>query len=559
MGNTDPLPAQPVRKRLAMADSNDTPPSKPAGLGRILSRRQVMAEASAPGAPAHKATAHGHGTTPLQRIFSHAHSPDALLHAFAQGMSSLPGELGDLGRLLHSACDRQEWERYGRLLRQLIDKYIRTIELEPAPGGNSEAERLRDMLRNTLGAVLSSLLQQAPELEAQARRMGDELHGWQSGQSLEPVEQHLRELCHQVGVRNDVLHEQHDLLLNLFDLLLQNIAELVDGGSWLHGQIGNVRQVLAGPLDRTSLERTRNDLRAVIYRQGVLRQGIEESKEAMKELMVDFVEQVEGMASETGDYHDRIASYAVAVRQARSLADLGQLLQNVLQDTARVQAQALRARDRLASARAEALAAEQRVQQLERELEEAGSQLRTDPLTGAMNRRGLQELLADARSRCSASPCWTWTISARPTPTMATPAATMHCATWWPPRRRGWAARARSHAWAVTSSCWSCPAWPRSRPTRSCAGCRKRWPIARSCTTASACTCASAPASRNGVPTNRPRPSCSGPTARSTPPSRPAATGSATPTEPATGIDRGRAAPSMRPGRPAGPPRHPPT
>jgi len=388
-----------------MADSTDTPPPKPAGLGRILSRRQAVAETPASAAAAPAAPAHGHGAAPLQRIFSQAHAPEALLHAFAQGMSSLPGELGDLGRLLHSACDRQEWERYGRLLRQLIDKYIRTIELEPAPAGNSEAERLRDMLRNTLGAVLSSLLQQAPELETQARRMGEELRGWRSGQPLEPVEQHLRELCHQVGVRNDVLHEQHDLLLNLFDLLLQNIAELIDGGSWLHGQIDNVRQVLAGPLDRTSLERTRNDLREVIYRQGVLRQGLEESREAMKELMVDFVEQVEGMASETGEYHDRIASYAIAVRQARSLADLGQLLQNVLQDTARVQAQALRARDRLASARAEAVAAEQRVQQLERALEEAGSQLRTDPLTGALNRRGLQELLAgamgDAQARLS--------------------------------------------------------------------------------------------------------------------------------------------------------------
>ena len=31
-----------------MADSNDTPPSKPAGLGRILSRRQVMAEVHSP-------------------------------------------------------------------------------------------------------------------------------------------------------------------------------------------------------------------------------------------------------------------------------------------------------------------------------------------------------------------------------------------------------------------------------------------------------------------------------------------------------------------------------
>ncbi|WP_282277244.1 GGDEF domain-containing protein [Stenotrophomonas sp. PS02297] len=383
-----------------MADSTDTPPPKPAGLGRILSRRQSMAEPTAPAAPA--PASHGHGAAPLQRMFAQAHAPEALLHAFAQGMSSLPGELGDLGRLLQSAYERQEWERYGRLLRQLIDKYIRTIELEPAHGGNGEAERLRDMLRNTLGAVLSSLLQQAPELETQARRMGEELRGWRSGQSLEPVEQHLRELCHQVGVRNDVLHEQHDLLLNLFDLLLQNIAELIDGGSWLHGQIGNVRQMLAGPLDRTSLERTRNDLREVIYRQGVLKQGIDESKAAMRDLMVDFVEQVDGMASQTGEYHDRIASYAVAVRQARSLADLGQLLQSVLQDTARLQSQALRARDRLSSARAEALAAEQRVQQLERELEEAGSQLRTDPLTGALNRRGLQELLADAMGAAQA-------------------------------------------------------------------------------------------------------------------------------------------------------------
>ncbi len=36
------------------------------------------------------------------------------------------------------------------------------------------------------------------------------------------------------------------------------------------------------------------------------------------------------------------------------------------------------------------------MQQLERELEEAGSQLRTDPLTGALNRRGLQDVLAEA-------------------------------------------------------------------------------------------------------------------------------------------------------------------
>lgn len=376
-----------------MADSpDDSSTSRSSGLGRILSRRSAPQAAAAVEVVANG----GGGMAMLQRLFIGANAPESVLAAFAQGMCTLPGELGDMGQRLHSAHAEQDWERYGRLLRQLIDKYIRTVELEASHTRNSQAEQLRDMLRDTLGAVLASLMQQSPELEQQAQRMGEELRSWRSGQPLQPVAIHLRELCHQVGVRSSSLQEQRDLLLNLFDMLLENISELLDGDSWLQGQIRSIRQLLAGPLDANSLEQTRNDLREVIYRQGLLREGIDQSKQAMKDLMVDFVQQVDGMATETGEYHDRIASYAIAVRQARSIADLNHLLQDVLQDTARVQEQAARARDHLANARAEAKAAELRVQQLERELEEVGSQLRTDPLTGALNRRGLDAELAAA-------------------------------------------------------------------------------------------------------------------------------------------------------------------
>ncbi|KRG42223.1 diguanylate cyclase [Stenotrophomonas pictorum JCM 9942] len=374
-----------------MADSTETPLPRGAGLGRILSRRQAASAEPAVNSP--RPAEGAQGMAQLQLLFAAAREPEALLHAFAQGMATLPGELGDMGQRLHSAQAERDWERYGRLLRQLIDKYIRTVELDTPASANGDAAKLRDLLRNTLDAVLAGLLVQAPELQQHTERMGAELRHWQPGQSLAPVEQQLRELCHQVGVRSEGLQEQHDLLLNLFDLLLENIAELLEGGSWLQGQISAVRQLLGGPLDRSSLEHTRNNLREVIYRQGLLKQGIDASKTAMKELMIDFVQQVDGMATDTGDYHDRLASYAISVRQARSIADLSQLLQDVLQDTARVQAQALRARDHLANARAEAVAAEQRVLQLERELEEVGSQLRTDPLTGALNRRGLEEVL----------------------------------------------------------------------------------------------------------------------------------------------------------------------
>lgn len=370
-----------------MPDSRDQSPPPPPGPGRILSRRQQAA-------PADTAIAFsGGGMAMLQRLFAGAHDPASLLLAFAQGMATLPGELGDMGLRLQSAHTEADWERYGRLLRQLTDKYIRTIELESPQGASADAGRLRDLLHNTLGVAVSGLLHDSPELDEEALQLTATLREWRPGQPLETIEQRLRELCHQIGVRSDGLQEQRDLLLSLFDLLLENIAELLDDSSWLQGQIGAVRNLLARPLDRVSVEQTRNRLREVIYKQGLLKQGISESKAAVKELMGDFVEHIDGMAISTGQYHDRIAGYSLAARKARSIADLNHLLQDVLQDTGRVQEQALRARDHLASARAEVEAAEQRIRMLEQELQEVAGLVRTDPLTGALNRRGFDELL----------------------------------------------------------------------------------------------------------------------------------------------------------------------
>jgi diguanylate cyclase (GGDEF)-like protein len=203
----------------------------------------------------------------------------------------------------------------------------------------------------------------------------------------------LRELTHQIGVRSDGWQEQQELLLSLFDLLLDNIGELLDDSSWLHGQVHAVRQLISGPLDRDSVDQARANLREVIYKQGLLKQGIVESKAAMKGLMGGFIERLDGMAVSTGEYHDRISSYALALKEARSIADLSQLLQGVLQDTGRVQEQALQARDHLGNARREVEQAEQRIAELEQELRDVSGLVRTDPLTGALNRRGFDELV----------------------------------------------------------------------------------------------------------------------------------------------------------------------
>ncbi|HYG06241.1 MAG TPA: diguanylate cyclase [Stenotrophomonas sp.] len=338
-------------------------------------------------------------TAALQRLFAPASQPPALLWAFAEGMSTLHGELADMGARLRNAHAASDWEAYGRALRQLIDKYIRTIDLEPAGGGRSEAEQWRDLLRHTLGHGLATALLRERQLTEQSQTLAQSLRGWHPGQPVQDFELRVRELCHQIGLRAEDSHEQQNLLLGLFDLLLENVGELLDDRSWLQGQIGTIRQLIAGPLDKTTLEQARGSLREVMYKQGLLKQGIAESKEAMRGMMVSFVDRLDGMAASTGQYHDRVAGYSQAIANARSISGLGRLLQDILADTASVQAQALRARDELVEAQRQVDDAEQRIQALEQELRDMSDLVREDPLTGALNRRGFEELFAREQSR----------------------------------------------------------------------------------------------------------------------------------------------------------------
>ncbi len=374
-----------------MADLADENSGVSGGFRRLWSRRR---EAGA-SASRELATTKAGGQPPaissaqLQALFAHAEEPAALLSAFADGVAGLPGELHGMGERLQSAHADSDWPRYGRALRQLVDKYIRTIQDEPLSG---EAEQLRDLLHHLLVGGMEHLLRDDATLLPQAHTLADRVRQWQPAQPLAELGSDLKELCQQVGLRTHEVNDAQELMRSLFDLLLENVGELIEDGSWLQDQIGAVRQLLAGPLDRTALEQTRAGLREVIYKQGLLKQGLAESKASMKEMMVTFVERLDGMASSTGEYHDRISFHAQAVRDSRSIAELGKRMEDILDDTAQVQAQALRARDSLLEARREVEEAERRVMNLEQELQSVSELVRVDQLTEALNRRGFDEL-----------------------------------------------------------------------------------------------------------------------------------------------------------------------
>lgn len=349
------------------------------------------------------------GSEALVELFSGANDPLRLLTAFADGVAGLHDELGGLGRYLQSARRAEDWPAYGRAMRQLIDKYIRTVELDTPSSADARLLRLRGLLQHAVGSGLAALLRNEPALANEATALSAALGEWTPEQDLGTLSWALTDLCTRIGEHAENAEEQVSLLLGLFDLLLENIGELLDEKSWLHGQIGQIRGLLSGPMSRSAIEDARNELRQMLYRQTLLKTGIDESRTALRTMMGTFVENLDGVAAQTGEYQDRLAGHASRIREARSIAELNGLLDTVLEDTGRIQARALRARDDLVAARRELEESERRLAQMEQKLSDAAGLAREDELTGCLNRRGFDGAFEreTARARLDRPLCMT--------------------------------------------------------------------------------------------------------------------------------------------------------
>jgi len=256
----------------------------------------------------------------------------------------------------------------------------------------SDTRLLRDMLSRTLGFAVSSLLAGSAALAAEAEALGAQVKAAHGDQALQEVAARLKELCYQIEIRGGDLAEQQELLLRLFRLLLENVTELLDDDSWLRGQVALVQDLIAGPLDQRALEDATRNLKETIFRQGQLKHSLADVKLTVKNMMKTFVERLGSVAASTGDYHDKLGGYTKRIGDAAGMAELNQVLAELLRETRQVQEDTLKTRDRMLQAHQEVQDAEQRIRELEVQLQQMSELAREDQLTGSLNRRGLDDV-----------------------------------------------------------------------------------------------------------------------------------------------------------------------
>ncbi|SMC23563.1 diguanylate cyclase [Andreprevotia lacus DSM 23236] len=257
----------------------------------------------------------------------------------------------------------------------------------PASADSSWQQGLAQAM--TLG--LAPRLRHYPELADEASQIGSEALAATLDADVQKFNARLRKFWLKLELLNDQEQRLCDGLLNLLRLLTDNMSELVVEDDMLHGQIAVVQHIMSQPLDMRLIYDAEAGLKEVIYKQSMLKRSLLEAQDALKSMIASFIDRLGSLSDSTDQYQGRIAGYAEQLQQANDLGDIRHVMASLLQDTRSMQLDVQRNRDEMREARAKVDQAQEKIAQLENELREISEKIRVDQLTGALNRRGMEE------------------------------------------------------------------------------------------------------------------------------------------------------------------------
>ena len=183
-------------------------------------------------------------------------------------------------------------------------------------------------------------------------------------------------------------------LLRLLHLTFENLGEFTLDDRWLQRDIDALMTAATPPLTLRRLDDVERHIKNVMFKQIEAKGRVLEAQQQMRQMLAMFIERLAMMTEATSVHHGRMEESARLIEQAKSMEEIAPVLQNVVTNT-RGMADAIKhTHDELRAMREKVQATEAEIAKLHEELDSMSAQARHDTLTGALNRKGLDEALA---------------------------------------------------------------------------------------------------------------------------------------------------------------------
>lgn len=308
--------------------------------------------------------------------------------------------------------DAQLTTKLKGLMRSWTEEASAVLASPPAGSGASQSgasaeggpvtemnELVASILENGVGARIDRY----PDVYGDAMQLARRARESSKPEDWARLSAQLKQFWLKVELRVEPDQELLDNLMRLLGLVVNNLGELVDDDQWVHGQIAILRDLVNQPVELRTIRDAERHFKEVIFKQTQLKSSLREAKTTLKSLLAVFVERLGEVTENTVDYHGKIERYADRIIATDNLDGLKSLIDELMSDTRSMQVDMVRSRDELLTARQQATNAEQRVHELEGELERVSGQVREDQLTGALNRRGMEDAMEREIARAKRS------------------------------------------------------------------------------------------------------------------------------------------------------------
>jgi diguanylate cyclase len=369
-----------------------TNPKQPSEIAREALK--LLAERKLPPTPANYQDCYceisGH---PMMAAF-----PEKNLRKIALALSAKDAKQRELLDHLDAAIGRRNWHDIENVLSEFfrvvssspsVEDADQTAEKDSLPiAGTAELfSQIADMIECMLPALENVDEPFSRKTESLLRSLRD------PASDIRAIQTELGNFNHRLLLAAEEQDAIKSALLDLLHLILENVSALIVDDRWLKGQVDALLTEVKPPLDLRRLDDVKQRVLDVMDKQSMVRGRSLEAQEEMRVMLAAFIERLSTMSDSSATFQGKIEDSAKRIENVKTIEDLAPLLKDVIQTTREMAEETAKERDALKALQSQAVATEAEIAKLQQELVRASNSARHDPLTNALNRKGLDEAL----------------------------------------------------------------------------------------------------------------------------------------------------------------------